>query len=358
MKIIRIILTVVIIAALLVWGGMTLINNKKKSEEETRIVAEVNESVAVNVQQVKFENISTDYVANGTFEPFQQMVFPSEISGKVLKVLVDEGSYVRVGQTLAVIRGDTQSVDLTAAQAAYQNALTDNQRYENAFKTGGVTQQQVDMSRLNLKNAKAQLDHAKIKVGDTNVRATINGIVNVRYIEPGSYVSPGTQMFEIVNVSSLKLRVDVNENQVVNLKVGDNIKVKASVYPDKEFIGKITFIAPKATASLNFPVEIQVNNSAGNELKAGMYGTAIFGSSTDETQSKPVLVVPREAFVGGLNSNEVFVVNDSIARLVKITSGRNFGDKVEVLNGLQDGQTVVTSGHINLTDGSKVTIIK
>lgn len=109
---------------------------------------------------------------------------------------------------------------------------------------------------------------------------------------------------------------------------------------------------------MNFPVEIQVTNSAGNELKAGMYGTAIFSSSQDETQSEPVLVVPREAFVGGLNSNEVFVVNDSIARLVKITSGRNFGNKVEVLNGLQDGQTVVTSGHINLTDGSKVTIIK
>ncbi len=358
MKIVRIILTVIIVGALLVWGGMTLVNNKKKSEEETKIVAEVNESVAVNVDQVKFENIATDYLANGTFEPFQQMVFPSEIGGKVLKVMVDEGSYVRVGQTLAVIRGDSQSVDLTAAQAVYQNAVVDNQRYENALQTGGVTQQQVDQSRLNLKNAKAQLDHAKIKVGDTNVRATISGIVNVRYIEPGSYVSPGTEMFEIVNVSSLKLRVEVNENQIINLRVGDNIKVKASVYPDKEFVGKVTFIAPKASSSLNFPVEIQVSNSAGNELKAGMYGTALFSSSKDETQSKPVLVVPREAFVGGLNSNEVFVVKDSIAKLVKITSGRNFGGKIEVIDGLNDGETVVTSGQINLTDGAKVSIIK
>lgn len=358
MKIVRIILTVVIVGGLLFWGATTLINNKKKSEEETKIVAQVNERVAVNVDQVKFENINLNYVANGTFEPFQEMKFPSEVSGKVMRVLVDEGSYVRVGQTLAVIRGDSQSIDLTAAQAAYQNALTDNQRYENALKTGGVTQQQVDASRLQLKNAKAQLDQAKLKVGDMNIRATISGIINSRLIEPGSYVSPGTEMFEIVNVSSLKLKVEVNENQIVNLKVGDNIKVKASVYPDKEFVGKITFIAPKASASLNFPVEIRVTNSAGNELKAGMYGTAIFSQQDDQTQSKPVLVVPREAFVGGLNSNQVFVVKDSIARLTTITSGRNFGDKIEVLGGLNEGETVVTSGQINLADGGKVSIIK
>lgn len=358
MKIVRIILTVVIVGALLVWGGMTLVNNKKKSEEETKIVAEVNESVAVNVAKVQFENMNVDYVANGTFEPFQEMKFPSEVSGKVLRVLVDEGSYVRIGQTLAVIRGDSQSIDLTAAQAAYQNAVTDNQRYENALKTGGVTQQQVDQSRLQLKNAKAQLDQSRLKVGDMNIRATISGVVNARLIEPGSYVNPGTEMFEIVNVSSLKLRAEVNENQIVNLKVGDNIKVTASVFPGKEFTGKVTFIAPKASASLNFPVEIQVSNSAGNELKAGMYGTAIFSQSDDETASKPALVVPRQAFIGGLNSNQIFVVKDSIAKLTTITSGRNFGDKIEVLSGLNDGETVVTSGQINLADGAKVSIIK
>jgi membrane fusion protein (multidrug efflux system) len=357
MKIVKNLLIAVVVIGLLVWAGMTLVNNKKKSEEETKIVAQVNDSIAVNVAKVSFQNINTDYVANGTFEPFQEMIFPSEVAGKVLRVMVDEGSYVRVGQTLAVIRGDSQSIDLTAAQATYQNALSDNQRYENALKTGGVTQQQVDMSRLQLKNAKAQLDQAKLRVGDTNVRATINGVVNQRFIEPGSYVSPGTQMFEIVNVSTLKLRAEVDESQIIRYKVGDVIKVKASVYPDKEFTGKITFIAPKASASLNFPVEIQVSNSAGNELKAGMYGTAIFSSKEDEVKAKPVLVVSREAFVGGLNNSEVFVVEGGKAKLKKVQAGRNFGDLVEVLGGLNDGETVVTSGQINLTDGATIKAI-
>ncbi|NLN34313.1 MAG: efflux RND transporter periplasmic adaptor subunit [Flavobacteriaceae bacterium] len=359
MKILKNILIVLVVLTLIGWAAMTLMNNKRKSEEETRIVAQVNDSIAVNVSQVSYQNINTDYVANGTFEPFQEMMFPSEVSGKVVRVMVDEGSYVRVGQTLAIIRGDAQSIDLSAAQAAYQNALTDNQRYENALQTGGVTQQQVDASRLQLKNAKAQLDQARLRVGDMNIKATISGIVNQRLIEPGSFVSPGTNMFEIVNVSSLKLRVEVDESQIVRFKVGDNIKVKASVYPDKEFVGRISFIAPKATASLNFPVEIQVSNSAGNELKAGMYGTAIFSTAQDEVKAKPVLVAPRAAFVGGVNNQEVFVVNpDATVELRKISAGRNFGEWIEILEGLKDGQTVVTSGQINLTDGAKVKVIQ
>ena len=152
MKIVKNIVAVILVIGLLAWAGITLSNNKKKSEAETNIVAQSIDRVAVNVGKVSFQNINTDYVANGTFEPFQEMSFPSEVGGKVLRVLVDEGSYVRVGQTLAVIRADQQSIDLTAAQATYQNAITDNQRFENAFKTGGVTQQQVDMSRLQLKN--------------------------------------------------------------------------------------------------------------------------------------------------------------------------------------------------------------
>lgn len=355
MKIVKNLIAIIVVVGLLIWGGLTLSNNKKRSEEETRIVAQSNDSISVNVSTVAYRNIETDFLVNGIFEPEQELNFPSETAGKVVRVLVEEGSRVHVGQTLAVIRSDQQSIDLSAAEAAYQNALTDNQRFENALKTGGVTQQQVDMSRLQLKNAKAQLDQARIRVGDTNVKATINGIVNQRFIEPGSFVSPGTPMFEIVNVSNLKLRVDVDESQIVNYKVGDPIKVKASVYPEKEFDGKITFIAPKASASLNFPVDVQVDNSS-NDLRAGMYGTAIF-STNEETASTPILTVERKAFVGGLNNQEIFVVEDGKVKLKKVRIGRNFGEFIEILDGLNENEVVVTTGHINLNDGATVKIM-
>lgn len=331
-------------------------NNKAKNEAETAVVSEKNTSVAVRTAAVKLGVPNTDYTANGTFAPSQELSFPAENSGRVVKVLVDEGSPVRIGQTLAIIKGDQLSIDLQNAEAAYQTALTNSQRFENAFKTGGVTKQQVDQAKLELVNAKSRRDQARISYGDANIKSSINGIVNKRNIEPGSVVSPGTVLFELVNVSTLKLKVTVNEQQIASLKVGSPVKVKASVYPDKEFNGKVTFIAPKADESLNFPVEIEITNNPGNELKAGMYGTVVFTEST--AKSAPVLTIPRVAFVGGVGNNQVFVVNGDKVQLTKVTSGRIFGEEVEVLSGLKEGDIVVTSGQINLNDGTPVTIIK
>lgn len=358
MKILKNIIAVVVVVGLIVWAGFTLVNNKKKSEEEISIVAQQNDSIAVQIAKVSYEKINSDYIANGTFLPLQELMITSEAPGKVTKILVKEGQRVKAGQTLAIIKGEAQSVDLSTAEAAYQNALKDNQRMEQALKSGGVTQQQVDMSRLQLQNAKAQVDQARIRVGDTNVKSGIDGIVNQRMIETGTFVSPGMPMFEIVDISALKLRVEVNESQVINYREGDTISVSAAVKPDEKIQGVIHFIASKASASLNFPVEILLQNAADNNLKAGMYGTAIFSSVEKKNQIKPVLAIPREAFVGGLNNAQVFVVNsDQTVHLTKVSIGRNMGSQIEIISGLQEGQNVVTSGQINLTDGAVVRIM-
>jgi RND family efflux transporter MFP subunit len=306
--------------------------------------------VAVRVIDVQTQTIDLDFAVNGNFAPAQQMDFAAESSGRVVRVLVDEGSRVRRGQTLAIVEAGTLDIDLESAQATLQNASRDRQRYENAFNTGGVTQQQLDQARLAVENAQARVGQAKIRVGDANVRSSISGIVNKRYIEPGAYVSPGTKLFELVDVAKLKLTVDVNENQVAQLKVGDPVQVRASVFPEKSFKGRVGFIAAKSDAALNFPVEIEIAN-AGNQIKAGMFGTAIF----DFPGQTPTVVVPRSAFVGSVNNNEVFVLDaGNVARARNVISGRILGDKVEVLRGLTAGDKVIITGQINLVDGSKV----
>lgn len=351
------IIYIVAIVAAIVVIALVLTKNKEKNEKEQSIVSEQNATVAIRVDTVSTKPVATNFVSNGNFTPSQELKFSAENSGRVTKVLVDEGSSVRIGQTLAIIKGDKLSVDLVSARAEYQNAVADAQRYESAFKTGGVTKQQVDKSKTDLATAKAKLDQASISLGDATIRSTINGIVNKRMIEPGSVVSPGTELFELVNVSKLKLTVTVDEGQIPTLKIGNTVKVKASVYPDKEFSGKISFIAPKADESLNFPVEIEIANNPNNELKAGMYGTAEFGGSSQAAQPK-LRVISRTCFVGGVNAGQVFVVENGAAVMKKITPGRILGTNVEVLSGLADGEIVVTSGQINLTNGTKVSIIK
>ena len=349
------ILTGLIIIGILAIIAFTLMNNKKENEAKTAIVAEKNASVSVKTETVKTEEVSLDFTANGNFEPLQELNFSAEKPGRVVRVLVKEGDNVRIGQTLAIVRSEQISSDLQTAQASYQNALADYNRFENAYKTGGVTKQQVDQARLALVTSKSRLQQAKVNIGDTNIKSTINGVVNKKYIEPGSVLGAATQMFDLVNVSKLKLKVTVNENQVAGLKLGNNTKVTASVYPDQVFSGKITFIAPKADTSLNFPVEIEIANNSSNDLKAGMYGTAEFASNQ---QKQSLMIVPRNAFVGSVSSNQIFVIENGVAKLKMVTSGRILGDKVEILSGLSEGETVIITGQINLTDGTKVDVIK
>lgn len=351
------IITIVIILASLGLIGFILTKNKTENEAKTAIVAEKNASVSVKVDTVKTEEVSLDFVSNGNFEPIQELKFSAEKSGKVTQVLVKEGDYVKAGQTLAIVRSDVINVNAQNANAVYQNAVADYTRFENAFKTGGVTKQQLDQARLAMVNAKANLTQANINVGDTRLKAPISGIINKRFIEPGSILAgmPPTQMFEIVNVSKLKLKVTANESQIAGIKVGNVINVTSNVYPGKTFSGKITFVAPKADSSLNFPVEIEITNNASNDLKAGMYGTAQFASNQ---QKQNLMIVPRNAFVGSVSSNQIFVNENGVAVLKNVVAGRILGDKVEIVKGLNNGDQVVVTGQLNLVDGTKLEIIK
>lgn len=351
--VVRIIITVVVIAAVLASIQFQLSKNKAANKAATDEVAKQNIAVSVRTDTAKLKNADLSYSANGTFIPNQQVVVGAEVAGRVASVSAKEGDYVRPGQTLAVVVGDKQNVSVANATANLNNAQADLKRFESAFATGGVTKQQLDAANLQYETAKNNLRTAQITAGDVAMKTSVAGIINSRKIEPGSYVSIGAAAFEIVNISTLKLKVNVDEKNIGGLKVGQTVDLMVSVMPDKKFSGKINFIAPKADANLNFPVEIEIANPK-NELRAGMYGSAKFG----EGVSASALTVPRTAFVGSVSDNKIFVVKDGKAVETKVQPGRSFGDYIEVLSGLNAGDEVITSGQINLFDQTPVKVIK
>jgi membrane fusion protein (multidrug efflux system) len=353
----KVITTLVILIIIISGIAYVLSNNKKKNQEKTDFIAKGNGAIAVNIAEVKKTVPELDFTSNGTFAPAQELNFLSENAGRVTNIYVTEGSRVSKGQVLARIDAEIINTDRETAEATYQNALKDEARYQSSYATGGVTQQQLDQAKLATKNAKLRLQASQRRLSDANIKSPINGIVNKKYIEVGAFVTAqGTQLFELVDISKLKLKVNVNESQVANLKIGDKVNIKSTVYPNDNFSGKVSFIAAKADGSLNFPVEIEVSNSIKNSLKAGMYGTAIFDFPT-QTAS---ILIPRTSFVGSVNSNQVYVYDKSTntAKLRNVVAGRILGETVEVLSGLAEGETVITSGQINLVDGTAVSIVK
>ncbi|MGI0106522.1 efflux RND transporter periplasmic adaptor subunit [Salinimicrobium sp. WS361] len=346
------IITIVALVGVAVAFYLILQNNKSKNEAELEIVAQKNTEVSVRTAIVTSENISGQFTVNGTFEPETRANISAEMGGQIVEIYVEEGSEVKKGQVVARLSGDKINVNVNNAKANLDNAESTLGRYEAAFQTGGVTAVQLDQARLQVQNAKAQYKSAQLSSGDTNVRSKISGIVNKKMVEEGMVVGAGTPIVEVVNISSLELRVEVDEALVSRIQKGDTVNVVPSVTKDT-IKGKISFVAPASNGALKFPVEITVDNES-KQRKAGMYATAVF----NELGSDNVLTIPREAFVGSVSDNKVFVVEDGIAKLKKIQTGINYGDKVQVTAGLNEGDVVITSGQINLTDDTAVNILK
>lgn len=345
-------LSILAVLAVAVAFFFILQKNKKENQEKVDIVAQSNGEVAVRAIPVKKEYIGGDFSVNGTFLPNREADIAAEMGGQLVALYVKEGSYVRTGQVIAKLKGDKLNVNVSNAQANLDQALSALSRYEAAYKTGGVTALQLDQARLQVKNARAQVQSATLQSGDTNVVSKISGIVNRKMVELGSVIGAGTPIVQVVDISSLKLKVEVDEKLIPQLAVGNTVTIKPSVL-ETSIDGKISFIAPASNGALKFPVEITVPNTL-NKLKAGMYGTAVFSTSGEGD----ALTIPRDAFVGGVSDNLVFVVRDNVVYLTKVQSGTNYGDKVVITGGLKEGDLVVTSGQINLSDKTKVKVLK
>ncbi len=349
----KIIIPVVLIITSGLLIGMVLSGNKKKNEQKIEIVNQGSSAAPVKVTTVARQNINLNFSANGNFVPNQDLKLLSDISGRVLSIRVQEGDRVQKGQVLATLDEKYLSLDLETAGDTYNKLKTDKERYESSFKTGGVTQAQLDDIDLQLRNAAIRLEQARRKIGDAHIKAPISGIINKKHIEVGSYLSAGNALFDIVDVSNLKLNVAANEKQMVQLKKGDKVAIQVPAFPDQTFSGAVSFIAPKADASLNFPVEIKVDNDGAQLIKAGMFATAVFQYGNEAT----AIIVPRSAFVGSVNNKQVYVLSgDNTARLRTVTPGNIFGESVEVISGLEEGERVIIAGQINLTDGAAVAI--
>src|SRR5690606_40595582 len=139
-------------------------NNKKENEAKTAVVAESGGAIVVKAATVSRQPIVTDFSANGNFSANQDLTLLSEVSGRVTRILVDEGSRVSKGQVLASVDPEILTLDKQAAQDALQKLKTDYERYKSSFETGGVTRAQLDEIELQLSNAEVRLQQANRRV--------------------------------------------------------------------------------------------------------------------------------------------------------------------------------------------------
>jgi RND family efflux transporter MFP subunit len=325
-----------------------------KSQTESKSKTDIQTSIPVSVTTVGRQKVSDVRSLVGTIAANNDVAIISETQGKVTAVTSEIGDYKQAGAALIQVDDELKKANLASAEVNYEKAKKDLERYESLYKQNSATDQQLEAARLAAKAAEAQYVTAHREYSDTKITTPISGIVTSRLVDVGTYVQKGIPVANVVDISVLKVRVNVAEHDVFRMKVGDKVEVTTDVYPGVKFQGRIRTMSSKADDAHTYPIEIVLNNTGEHPLKAGMFGQVSFlsGSNND------MLTIPRGALVGSMKNPQVFVVEGTVARLRDISVSSEFGTQLAVLSGLKQGEIVVLSGQNNLKDSIAVTIIK
>ncbi len=334
--------------ALVGFIAFKLYNNKQKIEANKVTIDRT--IIPVAVSTIKADYLPYDGKVNlpANLELNNEATLSIGVQGKIEKLGIEVGSRVAQGQVIGKLDVKLKQINLKANELTLAKLEKDLQRNSDLLKGNAGTELSVINSKYDVENTRIQIEQVKQQIADGNIIAPISGVVTSRKLMAGEYVNPGTVIATIVDDVHLKAVVFVNEKDVYQLKVGQAASITSDVFPNKTFVGHVKFISPKGDENHNYRVELQLNTNA---LRAGTYVMVGF----DLGRRASLLQIPKLALVEGTKNPYVYVVQDNVAKIQKITVGREVGENIEVVSGLQAGQEVVTSGQINLTNGSKIT---
>ncbi len=245
-----------------------------------------------------------------------------------------------------------ESGDVSRSFYDQQKAQRDQlkEQYDAAIAQARQNYAAVAVARTNVANAEAQLALARKSLSYSTVSAPIDGFVAERTADVGEYVSPQGKVATIVRVNPLRIRIDIPEQTIPEVHVGQSVSMSTSAWPDKNFSGRIARIAPNVTAnSRTLTVEAEIENSSG-VLKPGQFATV----RILQARAAPAVLVPARAVITESSVSRVFVVKNGRAAQRLIQIGQAEGDLVEVKSGVTAGEQVATSNVEQLSDGMGV----
>jgi RND family efflux transporter MFP subunit len=345
----------IIVTVLVLFGsiGFVLARNKSKIDAQKVVTDRSQIPVSVAVAKAALGTLSGDLQLPATLEAARTAEISSTTGGKLTSLNLSLGSRVAQGQTVGSVDTRTQALSLADAREALQKAQADLARNRDLFEHNAGTAQSVRDAEYAVEQARIRVQQSGRTISEGAVRAPISGIVTQKQAEVGEYVNTGTPIATVVDVYKLKAVVFVGEKDAYALKLKQPATITAEVLPGKTFTGSVSFISPVGDENHNYRVELNVNN-AGGALKAGTYIKVVFNGNT----ATEALLIPKIALVEGTKNPFVYVVNGDKAILRKLTLGRESGEQIEVLSGLNPGDAVVTSGQINLRDGARVSVLR
>jgi membrane fusion protein (multidrug efflux system) len=338
-------------------------------------------AVSVRASRALTEPISTYIVSNTTIESIRKVTVHAQLNAIVEEILVEEGASVQEGDVLirledrevlneseqadiavdqarlqveqAQVKAELSEINYARAQDLFDQKLISQQEFDQAALTNRTDRLGTDAAQQQYEAAQARLRAASIQMDYTRIMASIGGIVTERFVEVGDRVNSNQEVFSLEEFPPLWARIFVPEKDLPELRLGQKAEIVVETFPDEDFPARIKMINPTIdTASGTVKVTLEMEKT--NRLRPGMFGTVYIA-----TETRPnAVVIPKKAILRERDENRAFVITaDNLVEKRDLTLGFTEEDRVEILEGIQAGEAVVTVGYEGLADGYAVNVL-
>jgi RND family efflux transporter MFP subunit len=307
-------------------------------------------TIPVEIAVVHRQNLSVTKLYSGTLEGEEQANVVPKISERITAINARVGESVNAGQVLIVLDKSGATSQYYQAQAAFSNAEKTYERMKALYQEGAISQQTLDGAQTGFDVAKANFDAAKSAV---ELTTPIPGVVTAVNVSAGDLTTPGEVLITVAKIGRMKVDFDVSETDLGSLALGQNVQVYSEARPDVKITGEIVQLSKSADVrSRTFQMKALFNNTRDNWFRPGMFCRVNVQVAAHD---KP-LVVPAASIISDGVTNRVFVVRSGRSFQHAIRTGLTDGKMFEVLDGLSERDTVITTGATSARDSGYVTI--
>jgi membrane fusion protein (multidrug efflux system) len=322
-------------------------NEESDTEEDEEI------PVPVEVAEIMAGDIASYISATANLVAEDQVKVLSEAEGRVERLNVEEGDLVKKGQVLAVLVQDEARIAKSKVELRASNTSAALLRAQDSFEQGLISSEAFDKLKMDHEIAMQEVAEAEWRLAKTVIRAPFTSRITERFITLGQHLRPGDEIFTVADYDPLVARIYLPERDVYELEEGREVRITPAAGTELSFTGRIRQIAPVVdTATGTVKVTVEAVNAP-----AGVRPGAFVAIDIVRERHAGALLLPRESVIRELRTAHVFVTEDNVAVKRSVTLGIEEGDKVEVLTGLEAGDSVVVAGQGGLDDGQRIKIL-
>jgi membrane fusion protein (multidrug efflux system) len=321
------------------FSGLVLMSSCKKSETKaTNTPAQNPAAMPVNVFVAVNKDLTDNVISSGTLLAAEQLEIHPEISGRITMLNIQEGRQISKGTLLVKLYDGDLQAQLQKLYAQKENDEKNEQRAKQLLARDAASQQDYDLVSTQLKTTLADIELVKAQILKTEIRAPFSGVIGLRNVSPGAYVSPSTTIANLQQTDPLKVDFFVPEKYSSRLSVNKSVVFEVDGFTEK-FKGNIYAIEPgidQATRSIK--IRAMVANT-GAKLHPGAFAKVRL-----DIQDIKAVMVPTQAIIPQTRGKQVVLLKNGKAAFRKVETGLRNENQVQVTSGLAEGDTVITTG--------------